>query len=83
MSQVSKDQVRFIRFPELQAILGGVSRAKVERDVASGELPHPFKLGKRMVAWKASEIEEYLASLQRIPAGSYKSHGGRKRRSAK
>ena len=80
MSQVSKEQVRFIRFPELQEILGGVSRAKVERDVASGTLPQPFKLGKRMVAWKASEIEEYLASLQRIPEGSYKSHVRKLRR---
>jgi len=74
MSQNMKEQVRFIRFPELQEILGGVSRAKIERDVASGELPHPFKLGRRMVAWKSSEIEEYLASLRRIPEGSYKGH---------
>jgi predicted DNA-binding transcriptional regulator AlpA len=80
MSQEKEEQVKFIRFPELQAILGGVSRAKIERDVASGELPHPFKLGKRMVAWKSSEIAEYLASLQRIPEGSYKSHGRKLRR---
>lgn len=74
MEQGSKEQVRFIRFPELQEILGGVSRAKIERDVASGELPAPFKLGKRMVAWKSSEVEAYLASLQRVPDDSYKSH---------
>ena len=80
LSQEKKEQVRFIRFPELQEILGGVSRAKVERDVASGELPHPFKLGKRMVAWKASEIEAYLESLKRIPEGSYKSRGRKPRR---
>ena len=80
MLQDSKEQVRFIRFPELQKILGGVSRAKIERDVASGELPAPFKLGKRMVAWKSSEIEEYLAMLQRVPAGSYKSRSPKLRR---
>jgi predicted DNA-binding transcriptional regulator AlpA len=74
MLQNAKEQVRFIRFPELQKILGGVSRAKIERDVASGELPAPFKLGKRMVAWKSSEIEEYLAALPRVPEGSYKNH---------
>ena len=74
MSMSSKEQVRFIRFPELQEILGGVSRAKIERDVASGALPAPFKLGKRMVAWKFSEVEEYLAALPRVPAGSYKGH---------
>jgi len=74
MAQDIEGRVKFIRFPELQEILGGVSRAKIERDVASGELPAPFKLGKRMVGWKSSEIEKYLASLQRIPEGSYKSH---------
>ena len=74
MSQVSNEQVRFIRFPELQEILGGVSRSTIERAVAIGELPHPFKLGKRMVVWKSSEIEEYLASLRRVPEGSYKGH---------
>ena len=74
MSQSMNEEVRFIRFPELQKILGGVSRAKIERDVASGYLPTPFKLGKRTVAWKSSEIEAYLASLKRIPAGSYKSN---------
>ena len=72
MSQATQDQVRFIRFPELQEILGGVSRAKIERDVANGMLPAPFKLGKRMVAWKYSEIADYLASLQRVPERSYK-----------
>jgi len=80
MSQDMKEQIRFIRFPELQKILGGVSRAKIERDVASGELPAPFKLGKRMVAWKFSGIEECLAFLQRVPAGSYKVHARKMRR---
>jgi predicted DNA-binding transcriptional regulator AlpA len=64
----------------LQKILGGVSRAKIERDVASGELPAPFKLGKRMVAWKSNEIEEYVAALPRVPENSYKSHFRKPRR---
>ena len=80
LSQSNKEEVRFIRFPELQKMLGGVSRAKLERDVASGELPAPFKLGKRMVAWKSSEIEKYLASLQRVSEGSYKSRSPKLRR---
>ena len=80
MSQDNTEQVRLIRFPELQEILGGVSRAKIERDVASGELPVPYKLGKRMVAWKYSEIEAYLAALQRVPESSYKSHARKTRR---
>jgi prophage regulatory protein len=80
MSQSSNEHVRFIRFPELQEILEGVSRSTIERAVAIGEFPHPFKLGSRMVAWKSSEVEEYLSSLKRIPAGSYKSHDRKIRR---
>ena len=80
MTQNNEAQIRFVRFRELQKMLGGVSRAKIERDVASGELPAPFKLGKRMVAWKFSEIEEYLKSLQRVPENSYKSHIRKMRR---
>lgn len=67
-------KMRFIRFAELQEMLGGVSRAKIERDVAAKILPAPFKIGKRTVAFRADEIEEYFKSLPRIPADSYKSH---------
>lgn len=63
---IPKEQIRFIRFPELQEILGGISRAKVERDVASGILPAPFKLGKRCVAWRSDELEEAMAKFTRI-----------------
>ena len=39
MTPATKEQVRSIRFPELQEILGGVSRTKIGRDVANGEPP--------------------------------------------
>jgi len=78
--QDSKEQDRFIRFPELQKMLGGVSRAKIERDVANGILPAPFKLGKRMVAWKYSDVKVYMNSLQRVPADSYTSRVRKNRR---
>jgi predicted DNA-binding transcriptional regulator AlpA len=81
MLQSGKEQVRFIRFPELQKILGGVSRATIERLVSIGELPAPYKLGKRTVAWKSNEIDEYLDSRQRIPEGSYKSHARKSKHS--
>ena len=74
MTKKNDGQFRFIRFPELQKMLGGVSRAKIERDVANGLLPRPYKLGKRMVGFESSELEESLASFQRVPEGSYRSH---------
>ena len=55
----------FIRFAELRKILGGVSRSKIERDVASGVLPRPYRLGKRMIAWRSDEIAAYLNNLPR------------------
>lgn len=72
MINTSIEQSRLVRFPELQSLLGGVSRAKIERDVAAGILPPPLKIGRRAVAWKWSEIQAYLDSLQRVPADSYK-----------
>ena len=65
-TQESQEQIRFIRFAELQTILGGVARSTIERGVANGVLPTPYKLGSRMVAWRADEINAYLESLQRV-----------------
>ena len=61
-----KNTFYFIRFQELRKILGGVSRSKIERDVASGDLPKPYRLGKRIVAWRSDEIAEYLNNLLRV-----------------
>lgn len=44
----------------------GVSRSKIERDVAAGLLPKPYKLGKRTIAWRSDELKEYLDSFPRI-----------------
>ncbi len=57
---------RYIRKWELCELLGGVSRSKIERDVAAGILPAPYRLGARMVAWRADELEEHLKSLSPI-----------------
>ncbi|MGD9806450.1 MAG: helix-turn-helix transcriptional regulator [Hyphomicrobiaceae bacterium] len=41
------------------------SRSTVRRKVERGELPKPLKIGKARIAWRASELRAYLASLPR------------------
>ncbi len=49
-----------------------ISRATLERQIADGEFPPPVRLGKRIVAWKMNDIEEYCNNLQRME-GAYTS----------
>ena len=57
---------RFIRRDELCRILGGISRSKLERDVAAGLLPSPYRLGSRAVGWRSDEIEDFLKKLEPV-----------------
>ncbi len=54
---------RLLRMAQVTAMLG-ISRATIYRYVASGKMPKPIKLSARCVAWKASVISDWLASLQ-------------------
>lgn len=53
---------RIIRFPELCAILGGVSRQAIYDMIKRGDLPPSFKISPngRAVGWLESDIQEYL-----------------------
>jgi prophage regulatory protein len=53
---------QLLRLPQLRAALG-ISRATIYRYVNSGKLPPPVKLSSRCVAWRASAINEWLATL--------------------
>lgn len=44
--------------------LTGNSRSKIYADVKDGIFPAPLKTGKRSVAWKFSDIENWINSLQ-------------------
>ena len=43
----------------------GVSKATLHRWVRDGQFPRPIRLGVRAVAWRAEEIEAWLASRNR------------------
>ena len=50
-----------LRRPDVER-LTGFSKASIYRLMASGEFPTPIRLGVRAVAWRASDIEAWLAS---------------------
>jgi prophage regulatory protein len=40
-----------------------LSRAELHRRVRAGRFPKPVHLGERRVAWRASDIAEFIAAL--------------------
>lgn len=53
-----------IRLPELLA-LTSKSRSTLYREISNGTFPAPVRIGARAVAWRASDITEWLESLKR------------------
>lgn len=54
--------MKYLSFSDLQSKLGGRGRTTIYRDVESGRLPKPLKLGSRLY-WNESEVEEALSGL--------------------
>ena len=51
--------MRYLTFKDLQDKLGGRGRTTINRDVESGRLPRPVKLGARLY-WNEAEIDGAL-----------------------
>ena len=47
--------------------LTGRSSSSIRRDIASGLFPTPVRIGGRSVAWRESDIQDWIRSL---PAAS-------------
>ena len=54
---------RILRQHEVAETIG-CSRGHLWRLVSQQRFPPPYKLGKRAVGWKSSEVESWLDSLQ-------------------
>ena len=54
-----------IRLPELQRLLGGVSKAAIYRWMKSAGLPAPLRLGPRCVAWSRGEVLGWISERER------------------
>ena len=61
----------YIRRSELLALLGHISRSKLEQMVSQGLIPAPFRLGARAVAWRSDEIEKAMSAFSRAEALVY------------
>ena len=44
----------------------GVCRATVYNWIASGHFPPPIRLGPNTVAWRASDVEEWIDSRSQL-----------------
>ena len=61
MSDEMKTEDRFMRMPEVVRTVGR-SRTSIHYDVKEGRFPKPHKIGRRAIAWKESEIKDWIAS---------------------
>ncbi|VVD97250.1 transcriptional regulator [Pandoraea terrae] len=50
-----------LRLPDVIAQVG-LSRSSLYRLLATGDFPAPVKIGIRSVAWRAFEVDEWVAS---------------------
>lgn len=58
---------KLLRRPEVQARTG-LSRSTIYDWVKRGEFPRPVKLGTRLVAWRESDISDWLESREKRAA---------------
>lgn len=54
---------KLLRRPEVETRTG-LSRSTLYDWMKRGEFPQPVKLGTRLVAWRESDIDEWLESRQ-------------------
>ena len=59
---------RILRRPEVERQTQ-LSKATIYRQMHAGTFPKPVHLGERAVGWRASEIDEWLASRERASFG--------------
>lgn len=74
---------KLLRRPEVEAITG-LSRASIYARMAKGDFPRPMRLGPRAVAWRDSDVQEWIDSLNPAdpPAPGGRKPGGESRAAA-
>jgi prophage regulatory protein len=61
-------EIALIRLPEVKQRTG-LSRSSIYALAARGEFPRPISLGRRSVAWVASEISRWIEARIRAARG--------------
>ena len=52
---------KILRRPEVESLVG-LSRSAIYAMMATGDFPHPIKLGKRAVGWQVTELSKWCLS---------------------
>lgn len=63
---MAKHPSKVLRMPALKESLGLRSSTTVYKLVNEGDFPKPVKLTNRAIGWIASEVDEWLASRERV-----------------
>ena len=58
--------IELIRPGALSQALGRSTRA-LRRDVKSGDFPAPLAIGKRAIAWRKADIEQWILERSELP----------------
>ena len=71
---------KLLRRPEVEAMTG-LSRAGIYDKMAKGDFPRPMRLGPRAVAWRESDVQEWIECLNPAdpPAPGGRKPGGESR----
>lgn len=65
-SAAAAESSRYIRLPEVKSLTGFKSTGHLYTLMARGDFPRPIKIGKRAVAWKLSDISNYLSTRPHV-----------------
>jgi prophage regulatory protein len=68
MDATGTDTVALLRLPQVKQRTG-LSRSTIYALAARGEFPRPISLGRRSVAWVASEISQWVSDRIRAARG--------------
>lgn len=58
-TQAAQQPDRFLRRPSVQDI-SGLSRSQIYRLMQAGQFPKAINIGERAVAWRESEIHQWM-----------------------
>ena len=74
---------KLLRRPEVEEMTG-LSRAGIYAKMAKGDFPRPLRLGPRAVAWRESDVQEWIDCLAPAdpPAPGGRKPGGESRAAA-
>jgi prophage regulatory protein len=61
--EASQKAAKLLRRPEVEARTG-LSRSTLYEWMKRGEFPQPVRLGTRIVAWRESDVTEWLESRE-------------------